>query len=141
VTPRTETQIETISGFRRVVALLALAAWTSGAFSCPLPDDDADTAPSRPAHSHADGQPLPHPDSDECCRVLSQTHAIVQGLTTPSFKTTAPSFLVLIAAAVPLLATSADPVAKLTPVSHGPPRSGYLRFATFWSHAPPTDHA
>lgn len=136
--PHNDTLAQTVSGFRRIVTLLALAAWMGSALACPVPHDAVDTGHSQAVHSHDEGQ-APHPDSDECCRVLGQTHAIVQGLATPpSFKATAPSFLIAVAA-TPLMAAADAPVAELIPVSNGPPRSRYLRFATFWSHAPPTD--
>jgi hypothetical protein len=139
--------VETYGRFRGAVAVLALAAWTLSAFACPMPDYGTDAvhahedAPALRGHVREHGQQTSHPDSDLCCALLSDVHAIAQPLATTAAKAApAPS---VVAAIVEVAGRAADagPAARLTPLSNGPPRNLYQRFATFWSHAPPADLA
>lgn len=146
---------ERAGGVRRLVALLAISASTIVRMGCPVPDEMPDRAanvsgtvvasahePGAPANSHgsehANGSEQRH-DEDTCCQILSHSHAIIGAIALSSeAKAAVLSFAPAIVLTTPL-AAAAGPVVKLTPFSNGPPRSFYQRFATFWSHAPPTE--
>lgn len=143
---------ETIVGYRRVIVVLALAAWTLARLSCPIPESGSETAlteespafSSHAAHDEHFGTEAPvasgdHHHTDECCQVLSTVKAISGPIAAhSSFKSNASSLpvpvLVMLEAPAPALQFT-----KLTPHSNGPPAERYRRFATFWPHAPPAD--
>jgi hypothetical protein len=98
-------------------------------------------APALRGQVHEHGQQTSHPESDLCCALLSDVHAIAQPLATPAAKAWPAPSLVAAIMEVAARAPEAGPAARLIPLSIGPPRNLYQRFATFWSHAPPADLA
>jgi hypothetical protein len=138
-------RIVTGGRLRRAVALLALVAWTLSGFVCPIPDHGMnavqahDGAPTLGGQVHQHGKSPSHPESDLCCELLGNAHAIAQPIATPTAeKLAGPSFAAA-NAAVPSLAAKVDPTRRLIPPPNGPPRSLPQRFPSFWSHAPPAD--
>jgi hypothetical protein len=137
-------RIQTGGRFRRAVALLALTAWTLSGFACPMPEHSMGAvqaqhdAPMPGSHVHQHRSPS-HPESDLCCELLSNAHAIAQPIATPTPEKACGSSVAAASAAVPSLVPETDPTTRLIPPSNGPPRNLSQRFATFWSHAPPAD--
>lgn len=122
---------------QRVALFLGLASWALVTFICPVPDMALDVQPAQPVHEHHHANGPAHPDSDPCCQSLARAPFIIEAAVgTAGTKAPVPAFSVTILE--PLLPALADPlVGTLIPRSTGPPRSLYLRFATFWAHAPP----
>ena len=147
VSPLTAHRPEAVGRFRRCVALFALAAWTLGHFTCPMPDHGMDVAqahdeaPALGGHVHEHGQAPAHPESDLCCQLLSGAHAIAQPPATSTNDKALGSSIVAINVTVASLAPETDLATRLIPHSNGPPRNLYVRFATFWAHAPPADYS
>jgi len=145
VTHPSTQRVKTGGRFRRAVVLLALTAWTLGGFACPMPDHGMgavqahDHAPTPGGHIHQHGKPPSHPESDLCCELLCNAHAIAQPVATLKPER-APALLFAVAGvAVPSLVPETDPARPPIPLSNGPPRNLSQRFASFWSHAPPAD--
>src|SRR5258708_24247784 len=125
--------------FRRAVALLALVAWTLSGVVCPIPDHGMhavqahEDAPSLGSQVHQHAKLPTDPESDLCCELLSNAHAIAQPIATrTAAKLPGPSFAAA-NAAVPNLAAKVDPTRRLIPPSNGPPTTLPQRFTSFWS--------
>ena len=119
---------------QRITLFLGLAAWAMVSVICPVPDMAPNVQPV-PEHHHANGPA--HDDSDPCCQLRARAPFIIEArVGTAAIKAPLPAFSMAILE--PLIPALADPlVGTLIPRSHGPPRDLYLRFATFWAHAPP----
>lgn len=135
------------SRFRSAVVWAVIAACVLRWWVCPVPDTDVQSSQTTAGYQqgisgHAHRLAAEHRDSDLCCQLLSDSNAIaVPSALIPPASYLAPMVLIAIVAMGLLAAFAADPLVKLIPTSNGPPRSRYRRFATFWSHAPPAQHA
>jgi len=133
------------SGIRSAVVWIAMVACAMRWLVCPLPEAEAEGSVPTAAYQQGLAAPVQslaaeHPDSDFCCQLLSDSNSMAAPLAVvSSTKGMMPSILIAVAAM--MLLAAADPLVKLIPTSNGPPRGRYLRFATFWSHAPPAAHA
>jgi len=126
-----------ISGSRRFIVVLAVAAWFISRLVCPVPDEAANTS-STVASERNEATTSKHDDSDLCCQLLGNAHAIAEPLVLFAAVKMVPLLLLGFVVTL-LLAAATDPVFKLIPVANSPPRSRYQRFTTFWPHAPPAD--
>jgi hypothetical protein len=125
-------------GWRRIVALLAAAAWVFAIAMCPevpesfgaatLPNIQADLADANSGHSdrHASCHPAAHSTA-----VVQFSKAIRVGA---AIAASTPSGVAL---TQPFLATSSGPVVEVARVIADRPRPRSPRFASFWPHAPP----
>lgn len=135
------------TGFRSAVVWAAIAACVLRWWVCPVPDTDTERSSTTAGYQqgvsvHDHGLAAEHPDSDQCCQLLSDSNSMaVPAALIPPAGDLAPVVLIAIVAMGLLAAWGADPLIKFTPHSNGPPRTRYRRFATFWSHAPPAQHA
>lgn len=135
------------SGLRSAVAWVAIAACVLRWWVCPIPDAEVSSSAAVAGYQHGlpvhvESPAAEHRDSDLCCQLLSDSTAMAVPLALVSAaKFIAPLLLIAIVTMGLLAAFAADPLVKLTPTSNGPPRRRYQRFATFWSHAPPAEHA
>ncbi|MGH8264373.1 MAG: hypothetical protein ACRET4_12895 [Steroidobacteraceae bacterium] len=147
VTPQTPSRVIDDRRFRGTVVLLALSAWIFSGFICPMAEHGMDANRSHDDVSMARGQVHEHGNSPKrpspglCCDLLNGLHAIAQPVATVApDKVSVPS-LAAGSAPAPISIADAAPIYRPLPHSNGPPRNLYQRFATFWSHAPPADHA
>jgi hypothetical protein len=122
---------------QRAIVFLVLTAWAIDFAACPVPGMASAAAPSQAMHQRHPGHDPARRASDTCCQVLGHGPVFVEAVKAVSAaQSFAATFFVIIAA--PLLLAMVDPIGgTVTPLSTGPPRSRYLRFATFWAHAPP----
>jgi hypothetical protein len=138
-------RVQTRGRFRRAVALLALTAWTLSGFACPMPDHGVgdvqahDYAATLGRHVHQHGKSLSHPQSDLCCELVCNAHAIAQPIAMRTSEKAPALPFAAAGMAAPSLVPEVDPTRRPIPLSNAPPRSLSQRFATFWSNAPPAD--
>jgi hypothetical protein len=130
---------------RRAVALLALTAWTLSGFACPMPNHGMGAVHARDdalmpgGYIHQPGKSPGHPESDLCCELLGNAHAIAQSAATLTPEQAPAPSVGVAGLDVPSLVPQIDPTRRPIPLSNGPPGNLSQRFATFWSHAPPPD--
>jgi hypothetical protein len=125
-------------GWRRIVALLAVAAWVFAIAMCPevpesfgaatLPNIQADLSDANSGRSdrHASCHPAAHSSA-----VVQFSKAIRGGGAIAT--SAAPG----VALAQPFLSASASPVVKIARAIDDRPRPRSAHFASFWPHAPP----
>lgn len=144
-----------VTGWRRGVALFALCSWILSAIACPMPDVEVGVEmgdvrshdevaqligahhPHGHEHGHGYRQTQDSTAPDLCCQILGQTHAIAQPLTSPLPDAASPPTILLMCAVIGSVDEPIRSTALQIPRANGPPRSLYLRFAQFWSNAPP----
>ena len=120
-----------------------LAVWTLTTGLCPVPEHapEAMTTQSHAADHHTQGAHSPQHDADVCCQVLGHAYAVAPSLAGKSAAKAVAAPILIAAAQVDLSSPPSRAGMQLIPVSTGPPRVLYQRFTTFWSHAPPAEHA
>ena len=128
-----------VGGLRRIVAMLAIVAWTFGTFICPNASDAIGAAHQWTADEHHNGAVPDGLDVDPSCQVLAHSSASLQPAPAmPAGGEIGVDFsYAIIASGLGPIATIGPPAAIVRFISR-PPRSRSTRFATFWSHAPPS---
>lgn len=124
---------------RRLVALLAIAAWVFGPLVCSHLDHAFETTYQSAAHENFDNDVPAHAGLDPCCQILEHTNVVLHTIATvPLGGAVRVNFAYAVISSVPDLISEPGTTIGIDQFFHGPPRIRGVRFATFWSHAPPS---
>lgn len=124
---------------RRLVALLVIAAWVFVPLICSHLDDAFETTYQSATQEHFDGDASDHHAPDPCCQVLAHTNAVLHKIAVvPVSDAVRVNFAYAMISSVPDLIFEPGTTLGIDQFFHGPPRIRGVRFATFWSHAPPS---
>ncbi len=127
-----------IGRHRRFVALLVIAAWVFGPLICSHPDEVFEATHQSATYEHFDGDIPAHFDLDPCCKVLAHTNVVLHTFSTvPVGEAVWLYFTYATISSASALTSEPGTSIGIDQFFHGPPRIRGVRFATFWSHAPP----
>jgi hypothetical protein len=123
---------------RRFVALLVIAAWVFGPLICSQLDEVFEAPHQSATYEHFDGDIPAHFDLDTCCKVLAHTNVVLHTFANLPVEEAFWQHFTYVAISSALALTSEPGTfIEIDQLFHGPPRIRGVRFATFWSHAPP----
>jgi len=124
---------------RRLVALLVIAAWLFVPLICSHVDDAVGPTQQSTAQEHFDDDASDHLVPDPCCQALAHTSVVLHTIATvPTTEAVLVNFAYGMISSVPDLSSESGTTIGTYQFFHGPPKIYGVRFAIFWSHAPPS---
>jgi hypothetical protein len=88
---------------------------------------------------HFDDDASGHLAPDPCCQALAHASVVLHTIVTvPTTEAVLVNFAYGMNSSVPDLISAPGTTFRIDHFFHGPPRIRGVRFATFWSHAPPS---
>lgn len=128
-----------IGRHRRLVALLVIAAWLFVPLICSHVDDAVGPTYQSTAQGHFDDDASGHLAPDPCCQALAHASVVLHRIATVhTGEAVWVNLAYVMIPSVPDLSSEPDATVGFDQFFHGPPKIFGIRFATFWSHAPPS---
>ena len=124
---------------RNSTAWIAMGAWVMTMLFCPLAAAVANPSTDYGIHHLYQDVASLELGFDSCCQLLGHTNTVTTSFTGVKAAIVPSPTSSAIGTPASVFAVSRDRMLRSTLSSDNPPPIKYQRFATFWSHAPPTN--
>ena len=122
----------------RLIALLVIVAWVFAPLVCSHVDDTVGPTYQSTVQEHFDDA-SGHLAPDLCCQALAHASVVLHTIATVhTGKVVWVNLAYVMISSMPDLIYAPGTTFRIDQFFHGPPRIRGVRFATFWSHAPPS---